>query len=197
MKKLRLPLIVVAVLLLATVFLGVYQGQADSAAAGNKATYKSHDAARVKELRAKQVTNKDREAAAKRAAAEAAVGPVATAVAPPAQGGTPNYFGPEPNWAYSPQPTVNLTSGAITGGIRKFVDSLPNLVVAAKDTTTYPGSDYYEIALVQFTQKMHTDLNPTTLRGYVQISTTVVPGSHIALTYPNGQAIKDLSLIHI
>ncbi len=64
MKKLRLPLIVAGVLLLATVFLGGYQGQADSAAAGNKATYKSHDAARVKELRAKKVTNKDREAAA-------------------------------------------------------------------------------------------------------------------------------------
>src|SRR5947209_7210200 len=26
----------------------------------------------------------------------------------PLQGGTPNYFGPEPNWAYSPQPTTNV-----------------------------------------------------------------------------------------
>ena len=27
------------------------------------------------------------------------------------QGGTPNYFGPEPNWAYSPTPTYNVSVG--------------------------------------------------------------------------------------
>ena len=48
----------------------------------------------------------------------------------PMQGGTPNYFGPEPNWAYSPQPTVNPGTGAVTGGIQKFVDSLPGLYFA-------------------------------------------------------------------
>ena len=87
-------------------------------------------------------------------------------------------------------PTWSPTCGGIptAGGIHKFVDTLPGLTsagannlgqyipVAVPDTTSYPGSDYYEIALVQYTQKMHTDLNPTTLRGYVQISTTAVPG---------------------
>ncbi|MCK9296960.1 MAG: multicopper oxidase domain-containing protein [Desulfobulbaceae bacterium] len=66
----------------------------------------------------------------------------------------PDYFGVA-NWAFSPPLT-------------KFIDPLPNLTVAVPDTITYPGSDYYEISFVQFTQQMHTDLPPTTLRGYVQ-----------------------------
>ena len=192
MKKLRLPLAAVAVLLLATILLGGYQGRADSAAVANKAVTKAHDAAAVRAKMDKRVTNEERAAAAERAAKKAAAAPAAPLAAPPAQGGTPNYFGPEPNWAYSPQPIVDALTGLPTsGGIHKFVDALPNLVIATPDTTTYPGSDYYEIALVQYTQKMHTDLNPTTLRGYVQISTSVVVGAHSALTYPNGQAIKD------
>ena len=85
-----------------------------------------------------------------------------------------------PNFAYSPP-------------LRKFVDSLPGLgstqtnnlgqylPVAVPDTTTYPGSDYYEIALVEYREQMHSDLPPvigaktsptatggTKLRGYVQ-----------------------------
>jgi FtsP/CotA-like multicopper oxidase with cupredoxin domain len=71
----------------------------------------------------------------------------------------------------------------ITGGIRKFVNELPGLgagaannlgqyvSVAVADTTTYPNSDYYEIALVEFTEQMHADLPPTKLRGYVQLET--------------------------
>ena len=58
--------------------------------------------------------------------------------------------------------------------------------MAVADTTTYPGSDYYEIALVQYTEQMHLDLPPTTLRGYVQISTANVPGAQIQLFYPDG-----------
>ncbi len=64
-------------------------------------------------------------------------------------------------------------------GIRKFVDSLPRLnapnnlgqqmPVGVADTTTFPGSDYYEIAEVEYIQKLHSDLPPTRLRGYVQI----------------------------
>jgi FtsP/CotA-like multicopper oxidase with cupredoxin domain len=118
----------------------------------------------------------------------------------PMPGGTPNYFGPEPNWAWSPAPTVDPGTGAITGGIRKFVDSLPGLgaagannlgqyiPVAVADTTTYPGSDYYEIAVVEYTQQMHSDLLPTTLRGYVQLATPVVAGA-VALTNPDGTPI--------
>jgi FtsP/CotA-like multicopper oxidase with cupredoxin domain len=99
---------------------------------------------------------------------------------------------------------VNGGSGYNTVlGIRKFVDALPGLgeasanllgqyiPVAVPDTTTYPGSDYYEIALIQYTEQLHSDLSPTTLRGYVQISTSVVPGKHITLQYPDGSPMLD------
>ncbi len=94
-------------------------------------------------------------------------------------------------------------SGYITPGLRKFVDTLPVLgsvgvdgtnpvtkndlgqyiPVAIPDTTTYPGSDYYEIAVVQYRERMHADLpaQGTLLRGYVQLSTAVVPGKHVRL----------------
>ena len=107
---------------------------------------------------------------------------------------------------------INPVSGAITAinvviagsgynsvpGIRKFVDSLPGLnaagindigqyiPIAVPDKTTYPGSDYYELAVIQYTQKLHKDLPATTLRGYVQISTSIVPGKHLQLFYPGG-----------
>ena len=79
--------------------------------------------------------------------------------------------------------------GTLTGGLRKFVDKLPGLgpggantiiqahgdgqyiPVGVADTSAYPGSDYYEIAIVEYTEKMHSDLPPTKLRGYVQLVT--------------------------
>ena len=79
-------------------------------------------------------------------------------------------------------------AGYLTPGLKKFVDTLPGLgptaandlgqyiPVAVPDTTTYPGTDYYEIAVVQYRMKFHRDLPATLLRGYVQLSTTVVPG---------------------
>jgi FtsP/CotA-like multicopper oxidase with cupredoxin domain len=105
--------------------------------------------------------------------------------ATPGPGGQPHYFGPEPNYANSQLPIAVSHHGKvqIKKGIRKFVDSLSGLgtahannldqfiPVAVPDTTTYPGSDYYEIALVEYTQQMHSDLGPTTLRGYVQLNT--------------------------
>lgn len=122
--------------------------------------------------------------------------------------GVPHYFGPYPNYATSQLPTVTTdpTTGAVTsvsGGIRKFIDSLPGLgpsgannlgnyiPIAVTDKTTYPGCDYYEIAVVQFQQKFHTDIAPTTLRGYVQIETpaNAAQSLHYALKYPNGSAI--------
>jgi FtsP/CotA-like multicopper oxidase with cupredoxin domain len=85
-------------------------------------------------------------------------------------------------------------SGYITpGGIRKFVDGLPRLTeagannlgqylpIAVPDTTTFPDTDYYVIALVQYREQMHSDLPPTLLREYVQLSTSVVPGKRVAL----------------
>ncbi|MCP8968583.1 fibronectin type III domain-containing protein [Ectobacillus ponti] len=96
----------------------------------------------------------------------------------------PDYY-TTPNYANSPLPEVDANKNVIQGtGIRKFVDSLPGLgeanknnlgqyiPVAIPDTTTYPGSDYYEISLVQYTEKLHSDLPATTLRGYVQTNTT-------------------------
>ncbi|MGB7876454.1 MAG: multicopper oxidase domain-containing protein, partial [Anaerolineales bacterium] len=68
----------------------------------------------------------------------------------------------------------------IVGGMKKFVNELPGLgpdaannlgqyiPVAVPDTITYPGSDYYIIELVEYTEQMHEDLPTTTLRGYRQ-----------------------------
>lgn len=81
-----------------------------------------------------------------------------------------------------------VIGGILTGGIRKFVDSLagldpntPNslgqfIPVAVADTTSFPGSDYYEIELGDFTQQFHTDLPPTKLRGYRQVNAPDLPG---------------------
>jgi FtsP/CotA-like multicopper oxidase with cupredoxin domain len=96
--------------------------------------------------------------------------------------GAPDYFGGVvPNYANSQLPTVNASGAVVPGtGIRKFVDSLPGLgfanrnnlgqyiPVAVPDTTTYPGCDYYEISLVQYTEKLGSDIPTTTLRGYRQ-----------------------------
>ncbi len=67
--------------------------------------------------------------------------------------------------------------------LKKFVDSLPGLgvanannlgqyiPVAVADTATFPGSDYYEIGLKDYTQRMHSGLpKATKLRGYYQIN---------------------------
>jgi FtsP/CotA-like multicopper oxidase with cupredoxin domain len=84
----------------------------------------------------------------------------------------PDYFG-NPNWSNSPLPQLDASGAVIPGtGMRKFKDALPDLkaVLAVPDTTTFPGSDYYEISLVEYHQQMHADLPlaGTQLRGYVQ-----------------------------
>jgi FtsP/CotA-like multicopper oxidase with cupredoxin domain len=54
------------------------------------------------------------------------------------------------------------------------------------------ADDYYEIAAIEFSEKLHSDLpKATRLRGYVQLSTLKNPGKHIALKYPNGSPILD------
>jgi FtsP/CotA-like multicopper oxidase with cupredoxin domain len=99
--------------------------------------------------------------------------------------------------------------GVLKSGIRKFVDSLPGLTPAGKndlgqyipvaltDKTTYPGYDYYEIAVVQYSEKMHRDLPNTTLRGYVQIQKAfgVPGGKNIPLKYPNGTFIMNRTTV--
>jgi hypothetical protein len=113
-------------------------------------------------------------------------------LATPRPGGQPNYFGPESNYANSPLPVAKTTkSGKIRSitGIRKFVDSLPGLgrenrnnlgqfiPVAVPNQDAFPGSDYYEIGVVQYQKQMHSDLGPTTLRGYVQLQPGTNPTS--------------------
>jgi len=80
--------------------------------------------------------------------------------------------------------SIELTKpgeGYVTVGIRKFVDGLPMLTdagannlgqympIAQADVQTFPGTDYYVIALVQYREQMHSDLPPTLLREYVQL----------------------------
>ena len=104
--------------------------------------------------------------------------------------------------------------------LRKFVDTLPGipgitptnlgvnnlgqyipLAVAEKwvdlnGTTT--TDDYYEIAAVEFSEKMHSDLpKATRLRGYVQLSTAKNPGKKIALKYPSGLAVVDANGVQV
>ena len=89
---------------------------------------------------------------------------------------------------------VSPVLGSLTGGIKKFVDSLPGLgiggannlgnylTVATPDTTTYPNADYYEIELGEYTQQLHSDLPPTTLRGYRQTNMGGTPYSYLGPT---------------
>ena len=104
---------------------------------------------------------------------------LATLAAPLAE---PDYFGVA-NYANSPLPVISST-GAITGGIRKFVDTLPGICgvspwgsagtnelgqcipLAQADTTTFPGSDFYKIGLEEYSRQLHSDLPATNLRGY-------------------------------
>jgi len=79
--------------------------------------------------------------------------------------------------------TASIAGGPLTGGIRKFVDSLPGLNVAGAnglgqyipvaipDNATFPGSDYYVIELGEYSEKLHPDLPETRLRGYRQTNT--------------------------
>lgn len=103
----------------------------------------------------------------------------------PAPAGTSCYGDMECAGFIDPaNPTVVATCSVpiTSGGIRKFVDTLPGLgpanannlghyiPVATPDITKYPGSDSYEIALVEYTQKLHSDLPATKLRGYIQLN---------------------------
>ena len=93
------------------------------------------------------------------------------------------------------------------GGIRKFVDGLPGVaglqgpnnlgqvitllkpdpeIGVLKDGGSLPAGvepfDYYEIAFVEYDEKMHSDLPPVKLRGYVQLATPTNPGQGITVS---------------
>lgn len=135
-----------------------------------------------------------------------------------ANGGThnPTYYANSPAGTWTDWKGVAHASGT---ALRKFHDCLPMpgstpanpctnawgdtplngyIPVATKDTSSYTGSDYYEIGIVEYTQKMHSDLpKATRLRGYVQIDRQRTNGGGnstgskgIALTYPDGTTIQ-------
>ncbi|QGN50130.1 hypothetical protein GKC29_27135 [Micromonospora sp. WMMC415] len=122
----------------------------------------------------------------------------------------PRCFGPVPNHAHSPLPVLDADGQVVPGtGIRKFVDPLPTLraagstgttdatgasptgggpvdglPIAAPDTITYPGCDYYEIGLREYAQRLHRDLPATRLRGYRQLNLGTDPTGHNTLAPP-------------
>lgn len=109
----------------------------------------------------------------------------------------------------NPAVDVTIPNFANSPNIRKFVDSLPGagptnannlgqyLPIGVPDPNAYPGSDYYEVALIRYSKKLSSDLPPTDLRGYVQLETAAnaTSSSHIALTYP-GVAHTPIRDIH-
>ena len=68
--------------------------------------------------------------------------------------------------------TAPFTAGT---GMLKFQDALPDLkaAIATPDITTFPGSDFYVIGLVEYTTQMHASLPLTTLRGYCQLANSM------------------------
>lgn len=117
---------------------------------------------------------------------------------------TPTFYAHSPSGLRADPVALNKT-GTVkktidTGkALRKFVDPLPGLCpvgkpyptvtkssagtlvnkcipVAIADKTSYPGSDYYEIGVVEYTEFMHADLpKATKLRGYVQLNDPANP----------------------
>lgn len=148
----------------------------------------------------------------------------------------PHYYGPYPNWALSQLPvgTCSISTAtsctfdaacpsgetcnraAVTGGIKKFQDTLPLLCnpaaagsceaaknnlgqyipLAVPDTTSYADADYFVIALVQHRERMSSSLPVagTLLREYVQLSTPNFPGKQVPLMndLPDGTSVPVL-----
>jgi FtsP/CotA-like multicopper oxidase with cupredoxin domain len=99
----------------------------------------------------------------------------------------PGYLPPIIVNAQSYPGGATCTGPAAAGtGIRKFVDTLPVLCalgatdtlekcipLAVPDRTTFPGDDYYELGVKEYTTRFHTDLpNPAKQRGFRQLNTT-------------------------
>ena len=78
---------------------------------------------------------------------------------------------PKLAWPFAQSPTR----------IRKFIVPLQGLgptgiPVATPDATTFPGEDYYQIHVGEFTQMMHPDLpGPTKFWGYADITNGQTP----------------------
>ncbi|MEY8876875.1 MAG: multicopper oxidase domain-containing protein [Leptothrix sp. (in: b-proteobacteria)] len=135
--------------------------------------------------------------------------------------GAPDSYDPKNRLAYAAEVAKLYPKGYPGTGkaLRKFVDPLP-MIGAANAKKLADGStdkyipvakpvkwvnpqgkltndDYYEIAVVEYREKLHSDLaGPTTLRGYVQIDQEATNGrpalagsKAVALFYPDGSPI--------
>ncbi|MBI5653246.1 MAG: multicopper oxidase domain-containing protein [Chloroflexi bacterium] len=101
--------------------------------------------------------------------------------------------------------SIGGVPNSLTGGIRKFVDGLPGvgaanannlgqyIPVGVPDACTYSGvvADCYIIELREYTEKMHSDLLPTKMRGYVQVNAAGADISPIHYLGPTIVAQKD------
>ena len=74
---------------------------------------------------------------------------------------------------------AKMSRTAQSPALKKFIQPLPGLgpggiPVAAADTTTYPGSDFYRLVMAEYTQQLHPDLpKATRLWGYADATTGV------------------------
>jgi FtsP/CotA-like multicopper oxidase with cupredoxin domain len=112
---------------------------------------------------------------------------------------------------------VDTLAGLTSAGANTFASGAPGeyISVAEPDTTTYPGSEYFVIGVVEHDQRMHSDLKKaTTSRSYVQLYPPLAergvgasnpptpaaasayagfgaqkPGTPVALSYPDGSPI--------
>ncbi|WP_146182807.1 choice-of-anchor D domain-containing protein [Limnohabitans sp. Jir72] len=85
---------------------------------------------------------------------------------------------------YNPGVNYCVPNFSVSPPLKKFVDAMPGvgssnknglgqyIPLAQPDTSTFPGNDYYEIGLKQYTERMHSDLPSgmatTKLRGFYQ-----------------------------
>jgi FtsP/CotA-like multicopper oxidase with cupredoxin domain len=104
-----------------------------------------------------------------------------------------------------PLPLVGVPQTLFDGITSKYIPAAVPVKWVKPDGTSstvvggYVGDDYYEIAVVEYKEKMHSDLkNATTVRGYVQIDQFATNGltapsgwisKAVSLKYPNGSAI--------
>ena len=79
------------------------------------------------------------------------------------------------NWAFTPPiakfvDTLSALSGVDASGNCVAPNNLGQcLPIGTPDTVTYPGSDYYEISLREWSEVMHSDMpSGTPTRGYIQ-----------------------------
>ncbi|MEY8877130.1 MAG: fibronectin type III domain-containing protein [Leptothrix sp. (in: b-proteobacteria)] len=124
-----------------------------------------------------------------------------------ADGRPANYTGRALRKFIDPLPLPALPGSAAADKVKKkmadgVTDKYIPVAVTSKwvsaNTGAPTGDDYYEIGLVEYTDRFHSDLKKrTTLRGYVQIDHLAtngrgsLPGSkQFKLTYPDGSPIR-------